>query len=420
MLKLKWILRVKNHPLTSLTAGLLVGAVISSCSVNVERDSTSATPPTASASGDADLAEPSDANSVSSIAPGANQEISPDEFARELGLPSGDDEPFSSDLGLTKNIPQTRTVSPEHFGDFRVNVDIFRRSSKRPVLGEFRDEYTAVLVPNDEGLTPEQRTAAAKKIYATLAAKEFAVASLDGVPFKAYIISGAIEQRVATVVKDASGKPRIDPATGQAMTRLSMKSTPAGNYRLDAIAYDRKLKNASGERVTVPVAFPWLRSRAYNNSQMYWGLWIKGGYFIHSTPHYGELGRPASMGCIRQSFPDAQELFKLVVDDGMSAMVRIHALGSEEAVSRLVEITSSPRDATKDMNWVVGQLAANYQKIRDSIKYYGSELNIVGHSWLDDAGKPAATTWPTCGDLESTRVDCFKAWTVRKPKNSTN
>lgn len=420
MLKLNRILRLNRHPLASLTAGLLVGAVISSCSVNGDRGSTAS--PTASSptlSNPENLgADPNE--SVSSTAPGENQEISPDDFAREFGLPLGEDEPFSPDLGLAKEIPQTRTVSPEHFGDYRVNVDVFRRSTNRPVLGEFRDAYIPLLVPNDEGLSPEQRTAAAKKIFSGLATQEFAVASLDGVPFKAYIISGAVEQKVPVVVKDANGNRVIDPATNRPKVRMSMKFTPPGNYRLDPIAIDRKLKNASGKSVVVPIAFPWIRSRAYNNSQMYWGLWIKGGYFIHSTPHYGELGRPASMGCIRQSFPDAQELFKLVVDDGMSAMIRIHAVGSTEAVTRLQEITSDPRAAAKDMGWIVGQLAENQRKIRESIRYFGSELNIVGHSWMDGEGKPAATTWPTCGDFEGSPVDCFKAWVVKKPKNSTN
>jgi len=107
---------------------------------------------------------------------------------------------------------------------------------------------------------------------------------------------------------------------------------------------------------------------------MCWDLWRKGGYFIHSTPHYGQLGVPAPMGCIRQSFLDAQALFKLVVDDDLSAMIRVQPVDSVAAASRLQEI----RTSTKDMPWVLGQLQFNLENVEASINYYGSELNIYG------------------------------------------
>jgi hypothetical protein len=443
------MLKLKSRALssfTALTAGLVVGTLLSSCGVRptptplsseINTDiATTAANAIRKDSASPDSAESTDAlsSSANSSPNSSNPEISPEDFAKEYGLPENDDQPFAPGSGFSKDIPQTRVVAPENFKNFRVNVDIFRRSTKRPILGEFRDEYTPALVPNAAGMSAEERTEQAKKKFAILAGREFAVASLDGVPFKAYIISAAIEQKVAVVVKDASGQPVIDPATGQPMTRMSMKTTPPGNYRLDALAYDKKFKQPDGSTVTTPVAFPWIKSAAYNNSQMFWGLWIKGGYFIHSTPHYGELGRPASMGCIRQSFPDAQELFKLMVEDGMTGMIRIHTLGAKDSVSRLREIvldlgykapadapvTESPKDPSKDMNWVLGQLQTSYQHIRDSVGYYGTELEIVGHSWLDETGKPAATKWPTCGQLKDSPIDCFKAWTVRKPKNSQN
>jgi hypothetical protein len=397
-------------PFAALTAGILVGAVLSSFSAH------------AGGSGFGGGPRPVHSNArfgAHDIVLTNNNEASPEDLAKELGLPQTDDEPFQEGNGISKSVPQTRVVAPEHFKDFRVNVDIFRRSVKRPVLGEFRDEYTAVLVPDAAAMTPEARTAEAKERFENLAGREFAIASLDGVPFKAYIISGAIEQKVSVAVKDAEGNVMKDPTTGAKMTRLSMKSTPPGNYRLDALAYDKKFKQPDGKFVTAPVAFPWVRSEAYHNSQMYWALWIKGGYFIHSTPHYGELGRPASMGCIRQSFPDAQELFKLMVEQNMTGMIRIHAIGSNEAVNRLQEVSLAP---SKDINWVLGQLQSNYENIRASIKYYDTtELNIAGDSWLDEVtSKPAATTWPTCGDVNGNPIDCFKTWGVRKPKNSTN
>jgi len=361
-------------------------------------------------------------------------EIAPEDLAAELGLPADDDSPFENKHGLSKNIPQTRVVAPENFGDFRVNLDIFRKSKKRRVLGEFREEYVATLVPNADGMSDEARTVEAKKRFENLAGREFAVASLDGKPFKAYIVSGGIEQKVAVVRKDAEGHVLYN-ANGTPQTRSSMKSTPPGNYRLDALAYEKKLKSADGSFKKVPVAFPWIRSRTYNNSQMYWGLWIKGGYFIHSTPHYNELGRPASMGCIRQSFPDAQELFKLIVEENLPGMIRIHPIGAQAPVSRLREIVvdlpyiapenapinQSPLDPSKDMSWLLGQLQTSYQNIRDSVKYYGKDVNIVGHAWIDEiTRRPSAPTWPSCGDLSGSPIDCFKTWRAKKPKNSLN
>jgi hypothetical protein len=65
--------------------------------------------------------------------------------------------------------------------------------------------------------------------------------------------------------------------------------------------------------------WPWRTSTKYQNSPMYWALQIEGGYFIHSTPHYGNLGAPASMGCIRASLPDAMELFDAVANRGGAA-----------------------------------------------------------------------------------------------------
>ncbi len=405
-------------PFAALTAGILVGAVLSSFSAHAGGSGFGAGPA-------ARISHPVHSNArfgAHDIVLTNNDEASPEDLAKQYGLPQTDDQPFQDGNGISKAIPQTRVVAPDHFKDFRVNVDIFRRSVKRPVLGEFLDEYTPALVPNADDMTPESRTAEAKKRFANLAGREFAIASLDGAPFKAYIISGGIEKKIAVAVKDAEGNVMTDPKTGEPMTRLSMKSTPPGNYRLDALTYDKKMKQTDGTIASTTVAYPWVKSESYNNSQMYWALWIKGGYFIHSTPHYGELGRPASMGCIRQSFPDAQELFKLIVEQKMSGMIRIHAIDAAESVDRLEELNHSAKDPSKDMIWVLGQLQTNYQSIRESIKYYGTtELNIAGHSWLDElSGQPAATTWPTCGELGGNPIDCFKYWGVRKPKNSTN
>lgn len=394
MRKFTWIRAMKNHPLAALSAGLILGTLLSSLSVSAS-------------------------------------EPSPEELAREFGLPLEDGEDFGPNFQFSKDMPQTRVIRPENYKDFPLVVDVFRRSYKKPVLGEFRDEYILALVPNADTMTEEQARTLAKKRFADLAQKEFAIVSMNGVPVKANIISTGLEQYVEQIVKDADGNPVIDPATGRPVTKKSFKTTPPGAYRLDAFAYTKKIKAEDGTVERKLVANPWLRSRTYGNSQMFWGLWIKGGYLIHSTPHYGELGRPASMGCIRQSFPDAMELFTHLVEENMSAMIRIHKLGSSAAVARARELVFDvgytpeagslpPMDITKDMNWLLTQLAVNWTRIRATVGYYGKEVEILGHAWIDaTTGKPTPTYWPMCG-LKDSGVDCFKPWYVRKPTNSVN
>jgi hypothetical protein len=159
-----------------------------------------------------------------------------------------------------------------------------------------------------------------------------------------------------------------------------------------------------GSRAVRDVQFPWLRSAKFNNSQMYWGLWIFGGYFIHSTPHYGQLGAPASMGCIRQTFPDSMELFKL--RQKYPGMIRIHKIGSQAAITRFNELTN--------VAWVLPRIDKNMKQIREYIAFRGTtEMNIQGHAWINPAtGTPGPIDWPNCGP-----VDCFKVW-GRKPNSA--
>jgi hypothetical protein len=138
---------------------------------------------------------------------------------------------------------------------------------------------------------------------------------------------------------------------------------------------------------------------------MYWGLWLFGGYFMHSTTHYGELGRPASMGCIRQSYPDAMELFALA--QRYRSMVRVHPIGSQQAYDRFREVA--------DFAWTLPRLDENLQRIRAYIAYAKTdEIVGVGHAWVDPAtGKPGAPAWPECGQL-----DCFEIWGKKPPASN--
>jgi lipoprotein-anchoring transpeptidase ErfK/SrfK len=54
------------------------------------------------------------------------------------------------------------------------------------------------------------------------------------------------------------------------------------------------------------------RSSRYHNSPMPYSIFFRGGYAIHGSYEAGNLGRPASHGCIRLHPYHASELYGLV------------------------------------------------------------------------------------------------------------
>ena len=56
-------------------------------------------------------------------------------------------------------------------------------------------------------------------------------------------------------------------------------------------------------------------SRKYDNAPMPHSIFFSGGYAIHATPHTGNLGRPASHGCVRLSPGNAATLYGIVKND---------------------------------------------------------------------------------------------------------
>ncbi len=294
----------------------------------------------------------------------AEREVTPEEFAQEMGL----------DMN-----PSERRVPIEDFNQYPLVVDVFRRSPENPVLGAFNPGYVDLLVPAGSH-TPEERVAEAERIFRDLADREFAVVSVNGSPYKAQIISGGLEARAAG----------------------GFRTTPAGNYKLDIRQFTKRIPVSGGGTRSATVDFPWLRSRTYGNSIMYWGLWMFGGYFIHSTTHYGQLGERASMGCIRQAYPDAMELFQL--RQQYRGLIRVHKIGSPEAVARFHEITSHA--------WALPRLHQNLTRILDYVEYAGkTEIVTQGHAWIDPAtGSPGTVQWPDCGP-----VDCFQIWDRKLP-----
>ena len=53
-------------------------------------------------------------------------------------------------------------------------------------------------------------------------------------------------------------------------------------------------------------------SKKYDNAPMPHSIFFSGGYAIHATPHIGNLGRPASHGCVRLSPSAAATLYDIV------------------------------------------------------------------------------------------------------------
>ena len=64
-------------------------------------------------------------------------------------------------------------------------------------------------------------------------------------------------------------------------------------------------------------------SRKYDNAPMPHSIFFSGGYAIHATPHVGNLGRPASHGCVRLSPSNAATLYGIVSRDRGDTTIRI-------------------------------------------------------------------------------------------------
>jgi lipoprotein-anchoring transpeptidase ErfK/SrfK len=61
-------------------------------------------------------------------------------------------------------------------------------------------------------------------------------------------------------------------------------------------------------------------SKKYDNSPMPHSIFFNGGYAIHGTEYVKRLGTPASHGCIRLHPDNAETLFELVQENGMSSI----------------------------------------------------------------------------------------------------
>lgn len=63
-------------------------------------------------------------------------------------------------------------------------------------------------------------------------------------------------------------------------------------------------------------------SRKYDNAPMPHSIFFSGGYAIHATPHVGNLGRPASHGCVRLSPVNATTLYNMTRGEPTTIIIK--------------------------------------------------------------------------------------------------
>jgi len=63
-------------------------------------------------------------------------------------------------------------------------------------------------------------------------------------------------------------------------------------------------------------------SRKYDNAPMPHSIFFSGGYAIHATPHVGNLGRPASHGCVRLSPVNATTLYNMTKGEPTTILIK--------------------------------------------------------------------------------------------------
>ena len=88
-------------------------------------------------------------------------------------------------------------------------------------------------------------------------------------------------------------------------------------------------------------------SKKYHNSPMPHSIFFRGGYAIHGTGAVGQLGRPASHGCIRLAPGNAATLYALVQQEG----ARIQISGTPPGSTRFA-------DAPRKRHHVAGRHAS--------------------------------------------------------------
>ena len=122
-----------------------------------------------------------------------------------------------------------------------------------------------------------------------------------------FVFEQAAQARVGIRIDLSSQSMQVTSGDGQSFSWpiSSARSgfiTPRGSYRpqrLEKMHYSRK----------------------YHMSPMPHSIFFRGGYAIHGTGAIGQLGRPASHGCIRLSPSHAAQLYAMVKQEGASIQI---------------------------------------------------------------------------------------------------
>ncbi len=108
------------------------------------------------------------------------------------------------------------------------------------------------------------------------------------------------------------------PAMATVVARIDLSSQRMNVYVNGAMQYSWPVSTARRGHVTPtgvyrPQALK-LRhySSLYRNAPMPYSIFFRGNYAIHGTVNTGQLGRPASAGCIRLHPGHAAQLYSLV------------------------------------------------------------------------------------------------------------
>ena len=139
---------------------------------------------------------------------------------------------------------------------------------------------------------------------------------------------------------------------GKLMSVFAISSAASGHSTIVVRDQPLSIEKESG------YPYPWHRSSSYENSPMFWGLQIDGSYWIHATPHYGFLGQPASMGCVRASYPTAMELWDTAVNfTSKSAKINIYGSGTTSQIHAYHDLRARFNLPPSEINrWVEADL----------------------------------------------------------------
>jgi len=154
--------------------------------------------------------------------------------------------------------------------------------------------------------------------------------------------------------------------------------------------------------------WPWKTSIKYDNSPMYWGLNIQGGYYFHSSPHYGNLGRPASKGCIRTSIPDAMEVFDLMVNQ-MPKVAAYSVIFENTDLNQPSEGSETLKRVLEKSGWTSETLKLALIESRGEIVAisegdleFAPGVPVDSHARPFSGGYQEESSFPCCAD-----VDCW-------------